>query len=138
MAVIKSLGLGVSIVINGEKVPEYNDPAPDPDLARKHPGTKVVSKYIESEDDLVYSLRCEALPTHRWLPNRQGNVLGFRVYIDGKYQCNRALSFDAWDNKDGASRDMVGVRTSTGPENAGTLSKFRFGSVNPRKWKLLR
>jgi hypothetical protein len=135
MAIIKSLGLSVSIVINGQAVPEYNDPVPDPDLEHEHPGTKVVSKYIESEDDLEYSISCEALPTHRWLPNREGNTLEFAVTIDGKYQQTQCFCFDSWDN--GASTDILGVVTYTGLTR-GTLSKFRFGSINLRKSQLLR
>ncbi|KAH8907232.1 hypothetical protein BR93DRAFT_978710 [Coniochaeta sp. PMI_546] len=125
MAVIKALGLSVSIVINGKAVPEYDDP--DPGLYDKPPGTKVVNKYIESEDDIEYSIRCEALPQHRWLPNRKGNILEFGVTIDGQYQHTKCLSFDHWD--DGVYTDIVGVPTYTGRKR-GTLSKFRFGSIN--------
>ncbi|OIW27359.1 hypothetical protein CONLIGDRAFT_633716 [Coniochaeta ligniaria NRRL 30616] len=125
MAVIKALGLSVSIVINGEAVPEYDDP--DPAMDHEHPGTKVVSKYIESEDDIEYSIKCEVLPQHRWLPNREGNILEFAVTIDGKYLHTKCLGVDNWDN--GAQTDIVGVPTYTGRKH-GTLSKFRFGSIN--------
>lgn len=128
MAVIKSLGLSASIVINGEAVPKYDDP--DPELNHEHSRTKTVSKYIEFEDDLIYSIRCEALPSHRWLPNRKGNLLEFGITIDGDFQYTYCLGFDRWDN--GVSMDILGVPAHTSHE-CGTLRKFQFGSINARK-----
>lgn len=94
---------------------------------------KTISKYIESEDDLEYSIRCQALPKHRWLQNRKGNVLEFGVTIDGEYQLTKCLSFDHWDN--GVSTDILGVPAYTSRKR-GTLRKFQFGSINVCKNKL--
>lgn len=135
MAVIKTLGLDVSVVINGKSVPEHDDLKPDLDLNRKHPGTKVVHKYIESEDDLEYSVRCKVLPDHRWLPNRKGNMLEFAVVIDGELQHTKCISFDAWDKKKGASTNVRGVPTYT-DRHHGTLSRFTFSSVNAGEGRL--
>jgi hypothetical protein len=129
MAVIESLGLAVSVVINGTPVAEYDDPDPDPDVEREFPGAKVISKYIESTDDTEYAIRCDALPTHRWVPSGPDNVLTCNVDIDGNYQTGICLRAARWDR--GVSKTVEGVvRAVTG--SRGALNKFKFSAVDSR------
>jgi hypothetical protein len=98
MAVIKSLGLVVSIVINGQDVAEYADPDPDPDLARKYPGAEVINKYIESEGHIKYAVSVKVLPNHRWLLNDENNALKFTTSIDGVLRDVSCIDSDNCNN----------------------------------------
>ncbi|KAB5582771.1 hypothetical protein GE09DRAFT_1278133 [Coniochaeta sp. 2T2.1] len=123
MAIIKALGLAVSIVINGETVPEYDDP--DTGLELEHPCTKIVNKYIESEDEIEYSIRCQALPGHRYLPNKEGNALEFCIIIDGNPLWTQFLEHDDWGSR-GTSYTVDGA--PTGPDWS-MHNRFRFSAI---------
>lgn len=127
MAILESLGLAVSVVINGTPVAEYDDLEPDQAVRKEFPGAQIVTKYIESQDDTEYEIRCEALPTHQWLPTSRDNVLTCMVEIDGKHQAGHALTAAKWNR--GIVRHIDGViRKLTASQ--GTLSKFKFSAVN--------
>ncbi|KAB5585802.1 hypothetical protein GE09DRAFT_1210390 [Coniochaeta sp. 2T2.1] len=106
MAIIKDLGLAVSIVINDETVPEYDDP--DPGLELEHPRTKVVNNYIESEDEI-----------------EENNALLFDIILDGKLLFAQVLSRRDWGSL-GASVTVDGV--DTGPDWS-MLKRFKFSAV---------
>jgi len=131
MAIIESLGLAVSVVIDGTPVAEYDDPEVGQRQELEFGSAKAVTKYIESRDDTEYAIRVEALPTHRWLPSNRDHLLTMYIYIDGKYQRSKAIEATSWGPDGVVSKTITGVLTRTSGSH-GTLANFRFQCCQPK------
>ncbi|KAB5585798.1 hypothetical protein GE09DRAFT_1180965 [Coniochaeta sp. 2T2.1] len=124
MAVIEDLGLSVTVHIDGADTVEYEDPEPSQD--KKFPEARVVSHYIQSEDDKEYQIHCQVLRQHSWLSEADGRVLSVHAYTDGHWR-----SGQIYDRR--KSKDFVlsidGTMDTPPGASYSTLSKFKFDAV---------
>jgi hypothetical protein len=129
MAILESLGLAVSVVMDGTAAQEYDDPEPSLEYKGKKIDptvTAVCNKYIVASDKTEYLIHLEVMPQNTWVGLNEKNVLTFRIYIDGKHRCS--TPFRRQDLKDGYGESHEkGVRTydSTG----WSMRKFRFDTI---------
>ncbi len=125
MAVIDSLGISVHVQVNGAAAVEYADPDPSPDA--EYPDTPVVSKYIESKDDIEYAVACMTLPPHDWLSTHKDYLLSFQVCADGKHRS--AKIYKPYDHDTRYTLIVDGVKVRPRGASHETLSKFKFDAV---------
>jgi hypothetical protein len=119
MAILKSLGLSVTVNINGVAAVEYDNPDPNPD--KKYPDVPCVSKYIESKDNTEYSISCQALPQHTWLSKGKKNILRFIVRADGEHE--QGTIYSSSDQTRQAPVEIQGV------VNRDFIRKFKFSAI---------
>jgi hypothetical protein len=125
MAVIDSLGISVSVKVNGEAAVEYADPDPSPDV--KYPTVPIISKYIESKDDNEYAIACRTLPEHGWLSTHKDHLLSIQVCADGTHRACSIYKPNFQDTR--CSLIIDGVRVRPHGASHEILSKFKFESV---------
>jgi hypothetical protein len=129
MAIIKRLGLAVSVIVDGEALPEYDDPEPDAKGTGNYDPavTAICNKYIEAKDSTEYSVRCEVLPEQKWPSTHRDNVITFKVFIDGQ-RCRSTALFQGRDIKAGYGKfDAKGAQYSG--STGDMLRKFKFGNI---------
>lgn len=70
MAIIEELGLAVSVIVDGEALPEYDNPEPDAggDNNDGPAVTAICDKYIESQDDTEYAIYRRVIVLRRCFP----------------------------------------------------------------------
>jgi hypothetical protein len=129
MAVLNNLGLSVTIKVNGMPLDEYEDPRPFEDKTVYTKAPSVCSKYVEVKDGDEYSINMEALPKNRWISKSapSDHLLDMDVYIDGKHQQRKVLSWQTQDTQGGVSMDGVSQYQSSHHKS---IRRFKFSTLN--------
>lgn len=125
MAIIEELGLRVKILINGEATKEWIDEEPDLEGIVFGPETKVSRCYIETREDVEFSIEMKILagknPAARWVKHGKTHMLDFAPRLDGGPSL-QSTSVDRSGRKfiDEGVIDL----------DEGTIQKFRFAAVS--------
>jgi hypothetical protein len=131
MAISEELGLSVAVHVDGTALVEYDDPEVTPDT--RYPDSPIVTKYIESKDDVEFSIACTALPGLTWLaePHTDSRIITISAYTDGNHRCTALL--EPKDLLRRTTAHLKGEKYRPAGASHESLRKFRFDAVTTRK-----
>lgn len=134
MAVIKNLGLSVTIEVNGTPLHEYDDSSPGNISDIEEKCRHVCHKYVEAKDGDVYGIHVKALPRNRWLTELapDNGVLDIDIYIDGKHQAGTVCS---WRHQLTRGGVLISDTRQYHSSHRVSFRKFSFTNLNTGGWQ---
>lgn len=129
MAIIKNLGLCVTIQVNGTPLHEFDDPDPCEGISAYSKAPHVCCKYVEVRDGAEYGTHVTTLPKNRWLSESAPNDrrLNIAVFIDGILQRHRCFGWKEQTQKGG---DIIEGAVEHQSNHHRSIRKFKFSSLN--------
>lgn len=131
MAVIDAIpGIKVAVKVGGRDAIEYDDPHASESTLRTDTGCHIVSKYIESVDDMAFSIELTIDDdVYAWDDTK--HVLSMCAEIDGRYA-------DAMFAKKGFSHiSLDGPQLYSQESRQSVLKRFHFSAIKKGNLSLL-
>jgi hypothetical protein len=135
MAVIDELGVGVSVLVNGSPLPEFDDPStPAETPGEGYSATRVSNKYIECVNGAEFAIQCRYQKAEGsswiWRHPYSEPSLSFQVFMDGakmKFRlCREAkIHHGSW------ASEIRGFTEFDTASRSALLRKFKFASILP-------
>lgn len=120
MAIDEDTGIQVSVQVNGADLPEYEPP----ESAGHDNARPVITKYIESLDDAVFTIRVIADIPYDWGRGELNeSTLSFRVALDGQKVASRCLTHMY-------PASMVDGAETLEPDGGWVEKQFQFTSIS--------
>lgn len=128
MAVIRNLGLSVTVRVDGMPLDEYDDPKPCEDTTINNGAPPVCSKYVQVIDGAEYEIHIKTSSKNRWISKLapENHLLNANVYIDGNFQQRKHLAWKTQDKDGGFS--CAGI-SRYDDSHQKSCRKFKFSAI---------
>jgi len=131
MAVIKDIGVGISIRVDKKALPEHDDP--EFHVSRNADGIWACKKYIEaiSNAEFDIQIRIELVPDSHWIWEHQSPALACLVVVDGIKVEGRSIRKTDIDKPSGQGIFHISGQTQPGATwDSCTMRKFKFCPID--------